>query len=284
MAAWGETLKEEEDSQQEKVVEALMARSKSESNLESIESLSQLKDTVHGLSIAKVVKLLFAIMNECKTVTVENCMLKDVCSEFKKDVRMLEQNKLELEHVNKVLKCEKLKEEEEGLALCKDLDALKDLINTREKEFNSDLTGLNSESRDLKLKVESLVSENDQLLGKAHKVESNLVQNKRYDSSSEVYDHKVKSNLVQNRRQKSSSNGLNLLNTHHSRNKRGLGFVNRPVTRPVNKKYAGLQENIICFHCGKTGHYRFACPLRKKKKPWRETHCMLNKYGFEKMT
>jgi len=67
-----------------------MARSKSESNLESIESLSQLKDTVHGLSIAKVVKLLFAIMNECKTVTVENCMLKDVCSEFKKDVRMLE--------------------------------------------------------------------------------------------------------------------------------------------------------------------------------------------------
>jgi len=39
--------------------------------------------------------------------------------------------------------------------------------------------------------------------------------------------------------------------------------VNRPVTRPVNKKYVGLRENIICFHCGKTGHYHYACPLRK---------------------
>jgi len=25
----------------------------------------------------------------------------------------------------------------------------------------------------------------------------------------------------------------------------------------------GLQENIICFHYGKTGHYRYTCPLRK---------------------
>jgi len=52
--------------------------------------LSQLKDTVRGLSKAKVVKLLFAIMNECETITAESCMLKDVCSELKKDVRMLE--------------------------------------------------------------------------------------------------------------------------------------------------------------------------------------------------
>ena len=80
-----------------------MARSETKSDLESVESLSQLKDTVHGLIKTKVVKVLFAIVNECETITAENCMLKDVY------VRMLERNKLKLEHVNEVLKCEKLK-------------------------------------------------------------------------------------------------------------------------------------------------------------------------------
>jgi len=42
MVAWDETLEEEEDSQEEEVVEALMARSESELDLESIESLSHL--------------------------------------------------------------------------------------------------------------------------------------------------------------------------------------------------------------------------------------------------
>jgi len=126
-------------------------------------------------------------------------MLKEVCFELRKDVRKLERNKLELEHVNEVLKCEKLKAEEEVLALCKDLDTLKDLINTREKEFGSNLTRLNSESLDLKLKVESLVSKNNHLVEKAHKDESDLVQNRRWNSSSEAYAHKVESDLVQNR-------------------------------------------------------------------------------------
>jgi len=43
----------------------------------------------------------------------------------------------------------------------------------------------------------------------------------------------------------------------------GLGFVNRLVIKPVNKKYVGLQENIICFHCGKTKQYCYTCSLRK---------------------
>ena len=92
---------------------------------------------------------------------------------------MLERNKIELEHDNEVLKCEKLKVEEEALALCKDLDTLKDLMNTREEVFNTDLSRLKSESLDLKLRLESLVSENNQLLGKAHKAEIDLAQNRR---------------------------------------------------------------------------------------------------------
>jgi len=40
--------------------------------------------------------------------------------------------------------------------------------------------------------------------------------------------------------------------------------VSRRVTKPVNKKYVRLPENLICFHCGKTGHHRYACSLRKK--------------------
>jgi len=32
---------------------------------------------------------------------------------------------------------------------------------------------------------------------------------------------------------------------------------------PMNRKYVGLPENIVCFHCGKTGNYRYVCPTRR---------------------
>jgi len=114
-------------------------------------------------------------MDECDAINAENCMLKDVCSELKKVIRMLETNKQELECMNEILKCEKLKVDDKTLALCKDLNTLKDLMNMREKVFNTDLSRLESESLDLKLRLESFVSENNQLLKKAHKAESDLV-------------------------------------------------------------------------------------------------------------
>jgi len=57
-------------------------------------------------------------------------------------------------------------------------------MNIREEAFNTNLSRLNSESLDLKLKVESLVCENNQLLEKAHKAESDPVQSRYWNSSS----------------------------------------------------------------------------------------------------
>jgi len=103
--------------------------------------------------------------------------------------------------LNEILISEKLEIEEKILALCQQLDQLKDFMNVREKEFSK----LENKSLDLKRRLESLVSENNQLLEKVHKVESNLVQNRRWNGFSEA---------------------LNWLNTHHNRNRMGLGFVN----------------------------------------------------------
>jgi len=69
---------------------ALVAKSEFESGPESS---SQLKDKVHSLSKVKIEKLLFNSMDENDEINVENCMLKDVCSKSKKDVRILEKDK-----------------------------------------------------------------------------------------------------------------------------------------------------------------------------------------------
>ena len=87
-----------------------------------------------------------------------------------------------------------------------------------------------------------MVYENIQLLEKLRKAKFDLTANRCWDSSSEA---------------------LKWLNTHHNQNKKGLGFMSKCTVNPVNKKYVEFQENIICFHCGKTGHYRYTCPLRK---------------------
>jgi len=112
----------------------------------------------------------------------------------------------------------------------------------REKVFNTDLSKLENESLQLKQRIGSLVCENNQMLETLHGAESELTENRRWNISSEM---------------------LKWLNTYYSQNKKGLGFVNRRTINLVNKKYVGFQENIIYFHCGKIGYYRYTCPLRK---------------------
>ena len=53
-----------------------MAKSESDSDDEPLDSLAQLKEKVRDLNKAKLKELLFTLMDECDSVTTENCMLK----------------------------------------------------------------------------------------------------------------------------------------------------------------------------------------------------------------
>jgi len=86
VAAWGEALEEENSSQDEAVALALMARSESEADSESDDNMSQFKEKVRGFNKAKILKLLFSLMDECEAISTKNSMLKDTCSTLKRDV------------------------------------------------------------------------------------------------------------------------------------------------------------------------------------------------------
>jgi len=128
MVAWGET-SEEEDSQEEEAAVALTAGSESESESEI---LSQLKEKVRCASKLKLKKLLFTLFDDFEEVNTENCVLKDVYSELKKDIRLLEKNNREIERLNEILISEKLEIEEKNLALCQNLTNLRTSLNIRE--------------------------------------------------------------------------------------------------------------------------------------------------------
>ena len=54
LAAWGDTTEEDEASEEKEAAVALMARSESDSDIEPVKSLSQLKEKVRGLKKAKL--------------------------------------------------------------------------------------------------------------------------------------------------------------------------------------------------------------------------------------
>jgi len=115
-------------------------------------------------------------------------------------------------------------------------------LSIKEEAFVTNFAKLEKEFLEPKQKVESLLAENNKLLEKLKQVESNLVANKRWNRSSQA---------------------LNWLNIHHSRGRKGLAFEKKHTVYPKNKKYVGLPENIVCFHCDKIGHYRYNCLSRK---------------------
>jgi len=101
LAAWEDSTDKEEGFEEEEEAVALMARSETNSDEESSESLGRLKNKVCGSNNEKLKEYLFTIMEECDALYSENCELKDVCAELKRDIG-------ELEYENKILKGEKV--------------------------------------------------------------------------------------------------------------------------------------------------------------------------------
>jgi len=143
LAAWGDSIEDDEASEEEEFVVALMARSESNLDEEPLESLAQLKEKVRGLNKAQLKGLLFTLMDECDAINSENCMLKDVCSELKRDIR-------ELEHENKIHKSEQTETDMTNLVFYEDLNKFKEIISLKEEAFATDLTKLENESLELK--------------------------------------------------------------------------------------------------------------------------------------
>jgi len=115
-----------------------------------------------------------------------------------------------LEHENQVLKSERFEVDKKTLVLHEDINKLKETLSMKEEVFNTDLSKLESESLQLKWRLEVLICENSQLLKKLKQAKSDLIANRRWNSSSEA---------------------LKWLYTHHNRTKKGLDFVTkRPFT------------------------------------------------------
>jgi len=170
LAAWGDTTEDDEASEEEKAI-ALMARSESDSDDEPLDSLAQLKEKVRGLNKAKLEELLFTLMDEYVSINAENYMLKDACSDLKRDMRRLELK-------NQVLKSERLEVDTKTLILHEDLNKLKETLSMKEEMFNTDLSKLESKSLQLKQRLEDLIYDNCKLLEKLKQAESNLTANK----------------------------------------------------------------------------------------------------------
>ena len=122
LAAWRDSTEKDEGTEEDDAAVALMARSDFDSDDEPLNSLAQLKDKVRGLNKAKLEELLFTLMDECDAINSKNCMLKDACSELKKDIR-------ELEHENKILESEKLETDMTNLILHEDLKKFKETLS-----------------------------------------------------------------------------------------------------------------------------------------------------------
>jgi len=193
LAAWGDSTDEEEGSEEEeKGAVALMARSKTDSDEESSDSLIRLKNKVSGLNKTKLKEFLLVLIDECEALHTENCDLRDECDELKRDIK-------ELEHENKILQDEKIKLDMNNLVLHEDLARVKEILRLKEENFVNSFTKLEKESLDLRQKIESLLVENQNLHEKLKQVEIDQVANKRWLDS---------------------SNAWNWLNTHHNRGRK----------------------------------------------------------------
>ena len=90
LTAWRDSTDEEEGSKEEEEAVALMAKSETDSDEESSDSLIRPKNKVSGLNKTKLKEFLFTLMDECDALHSENCDLRDECDELKGDIKELE--------------------------------------------------------------------------------------------------------------------------------------------------------------------------------------------------
>ena len=165
LAAWGDSSDEEEGSgEEEEGAVALMARSESESDEESGDSLIELKNKVSSLNKQKLKEYLLILMDEYDALHTENCNLTKECDELKKLV-------LQLKKENKHLKDEKIELDMNNLVLTEDFERTKEILKLKEECFVTNFTNLEKESLDLKEKIESFLIENQNLHEKLKQVE-----------------------------------------------------------------------------------------------------------------
>ena len=126
-----------------------MARSETDFDEESSDSLVRLKNKVCGLNKTKLKEFLFTLMNECDALYSENCELKDACDELKRNIR-------KLEHENKILKDEKIELDMKNLVLHEELKRIQETFRMNKETLVANLTKLEKESLELKQKAESL--------------------------------------------------------------------------------------------------------------------------------
>jgi len=69
--------------------------------------------------------------------------------------------------------------DENTLGLYEDLDKLNETLNMRQQVFNANLSKLESESLQLKQKIEFLICENHQLLERLKMAKSDFTSNRR---------------------------------------------------------------------------------------------------------
>jgi len=88
LATWGDSTDEEKESEEEEEgAVALMARSETDSNEESSDSLIRLKNKVSGLNKTKLKEFSLVLIDECDALHTENCDLRDECDELKRDIK-----------------------------------------------------------------------------------------------------------------------------------------------------------------------------------------------------
>jgi len=235
MAAWGDSSDEEEENKDEEEL-ALMAHSEDESSSEEegIESLAELKEQVCDFNHKKLKKIMFLLFDEFEKVVGKNKVLKNdnhgLVNEIEIAKASVSTSKTNLE----ILRSEKEGLEQKLSCNKKDLESLSKCL----KECESEVDKLKSLLSKEKQKNERLVNQNDQLKAKLTKLEKRISENNLREQFPKVFP------WIKNP-------------------KKGLGYGRKKKMKYVDKKYVGMPENIICFHCGHTGHVRYTCPIRR---------------------